>query len=75
MSGSVTASPEARARANRAKKARARERYWYMRLEIKAEPWKCRQGQHSILAMQSLFPGHAFPAELVARHRPGPKVK
>jgi hypothetical protein len=69
------ASPEARARANVNKQAKARARYRYIKNVLGAPSWKAREGQHSILAMVSLFPEHQFPVELVTRKAPGPKPK
>lgn len=69
------ASPEAKARAQAFKRQQARARYRYMRTVLNCEPWKAREGQHSVLAMQSFFPGHEFPPELVKRHKSGPKPK
>jgi hypothetical protein len=61
-------------RANAAKAIARRKRYRYMRDVLLAEPWKCREGQHSVLAMMSFFPDHEFPPDLVAIGKPGRKV-
>lgn len=65
-------SPEAKARAKAHNDAKRRRRYWYMRNVLKAEPWICREGQHSNLAMKSFFPDHEFPPEF-DNHKSGPK--
>lgn len=65
-------SPEARARANTIKQAKARARYRYMRNVLGAEPWKAREGQHSNLSMKCFFPDHEFPPEF-DNQKPGPK--
>jgi hypothetical protein len=67
------ASPEAKRRAYATKNRGRRARYAYMRDALKAEPWKCREGQQSVLAMRAFFPDHDFPAELVTLGQPGPK--
>lgn len=69
------ASPEAKARCKPVKNAGRRARYAYMRDVIGAPPWKCREGQQSVLAMKAYYPEHQFPPELVERKRPGRKPR
>lgn len=66
-------SPAQRAEHTRKRNEGTSRRYWYMVNEMGVERWKARLARHSILTMQSWFPDHEFPPELVRRLPTGPK--
>lgn len=66
-------SPEQRAQRTRKQNDATSRRYWYM-VDVMGVPrWKARMARHSILSMQSMFPDHEFPPDLIRREPTGPK--